>query len=284
MILDLNGYYVPASSDPTALAYFPIAPCRLADTRDSSFPTSLGLPALAAGQTRNFPLLSGTCGLPAEAQAYALNITAIPSAGPISYLTAWPSGQAQPGVSTLNATTGTVTANAAVVPAGRDGDISVYTTAATNLIIDASGYYAPVIPGGLALYPFPPCRAYDSRTQPASSSPAPPGSVYPLPPLPPSVNLRGMCPVPPVAQAFVLNATLIPVTPVSYLTLVGQPVPGSLESSGVQSTLNAYDGAVTSNLAVIPSANGVVDASYGSTTPLEARADLLLDLFGYFAP
>ena len=38
---------------------------------------------------------SSACGAPSTAQAYSLNVTVAPP-GPMSYLTAWPTGQAQP--------------------------------------------------------------------------------------------------------------------------------------------------------------------------------------------
>lgn len=42
------------------------------------------------------------CGIPATASAYSLNITVVPRAGTLGYLTVWPTGQPQPVVSTLN--------------------------------------------------------------------------------------------------------------------------------------------------------------------------------------
>jgi hypothetical protein len=112
--LDIAGYFV-SSTTAGSLAYYPVTPCRLVDTRHANGP--LAGPELSAGQSRTFPLLSGSCGIPSAAQAYSLNVTAIPPAG-LAYLTVWPAGQSQPVVSTLNDATGTVVANAAVVPAG----------------------------------------------------------------------------------------------------------------------------------------------------------------------
>jgi hypothetical protein len=60
---------------------------------------------MLGGQTRSFALPTSNCGVPANAQAYSLNATVVPS-GPLGYLTLWPTGQAQPLVSTLNAPTG----------------------------------------------------------------------------------------------------------------------------------------------------------------------------------
>src|SRR5207253_1536353 len=118
VILDINGYFVPAT-DPTALAFFPVAPCRVVDTRSAVAP--LGGPMLSAGQIRAFPMRTSPCNIAVSAQAYSLNFTVIPS-GPLGYLTAWPTGQTKPAVASLNALTGAVTANAAIVPAGSGGD------------------------------------------------------------------------------------------------------------------------------------------------------------------
>jgi hypothetical protein len=84
---------------------------------------------------------SPTCSIPATAQAYSLNITVVPP-GPLSYITVWPTGQSQPVVSTLNDPTGTIVANAAIVPAGTAGSINVFATQTTDLVIDINGYYA----------------------------------------------------------------------------------------------------------------------------------------------
>ena len=66
---------------------------------------------------RDYPI-PGNCGIPSSATAYSFNVTVLPSAGGLDYLTVWPKGESQPVVSTLNDNTGTVVANAAIVPAG----------------------------------------------------------------------------------------------------------------------------------------------------------------------
>jgi hypothetical protein len=75
------------------------------------------------------------------------------------------------------------------------------------------------------------------------------------------------------ASAYVLNATVIPQGTFSYLTLW----PSGTNQPTV-STLNAQDGAITSNMAIVPTTNGAVDA-YGSNS-----GQMLVDIFGYFAP
>jgi hypothetical protein len=83
-----------------------------------------------------------------------LNFTVVPP-GPLSYITVWPTGQSQPVVSTLNDPTGTIVANAAIVPAGTGGSINVYASNATDLIIDINGYYAASFGTPTAGYQFP---------------------------------------------------------------------------------------------------------------------------------
>ncbi len=50
------------------------------------------------------------------------------------------------------------------------------------------------------------------------------------------------------------------------------------EGQPVVSTLNAVDGALTSNMAIVPTLNGSIDAY------VQNPADLVLDIFSYFAP
>ena len=208
-------------------------------------------------------MVGNACGLPSSAGAYSLNVTVVPR-GPLSYLSAWPTGQTQPGVSTLNAPTGTTTANAAILPGGQNGNISVFATGDTDLIIDTNGYFGPASAGGLSLYTVPPCRAGDSRF-PVGSQPVTGDRT---------VNLADApCGIPSGSEAVVLNATVVPSGGLSYLTLWpnGQPQP-------VVSTLNATDGTVTSNMALVPLSGGALKSWATSST------HLILDVAGYFAP
>ncbi|HVP10144.1 MAG TPA: hypothetical protein VMV94_03040, partial [Phycisphaerae bacterium] len=260
VVLDINGYFV-AATDPSALAFYPVTPCRVADTRKPTAP--LAGPSLAGGQSRTFPILSASaCNIPATAQAYSLNFAAVPK-GPLGYLSVWPTGQAQPLVSTLNALTGTVTANAAIVPAGSNGSIDIFASNPTDLVIDINGYFAPLATGGLSLYSITPCRVLDTR-QPAGSAPFS-GQR--------DLNVAASaCGIPVDAQAHIFNATVVPSTALGYLTLWPQG-----QSQPVVSTLNAIDGAITSNLAIVPTTNGSISA--WATNPTH----LILDIAGYFA-
>ncbi len=260
LVIDINGYFVP-STNPNALAFYPLAPCRLVDTRG---PTGiLGGPSLVGNAARTFPILSSSCNVPAAAQAYSLNYTSVPK-GSLGFLTTWPAGQTQPLVSTLNAPTGAVTANAAIVPAGTSGAVSVFVTNDSDLVIDIDGYFAPPGAGGLSLYTLSPCRVIDTR----NPSGTPPFSG------PRDVNVNGSgCGAPASAQAYVLNATVVPPGVLGFLTLWPQGAAQPLVS-----TLNAIDGAVTSNMAIVPTTNGSVSAFFPQAS------HLILDVAGYFAP
>jgi len=118
-----------------------VTPCRVVDTRDSAR-GDLGAPYLTGDISRDFPILESACGIPATASAYALNITVVPHNG-LGYLTVWPAGTDRPQVSTLNSPDGSIIANAAIVPAGANGAISVYASQDTDVVIDINGYFAP---------------------------------------------------------------------------------------------------------------------------------------------
>ena len=258
VVLDIDGYFASVSN--STLAFYPLPPCRVADTR---YPNNqgLGAPYLSGGVPRDFPILNSQCGIPTTAQVYSFNFTAIPH-GPLGYLTVWPTGQQQPGVSTLNAPTGTTTANAAIVQAGMNGgDIDVFASNDSDLVIDVNGYFAPPGKGGLSLYPAVPCRVLDTRPNGQFS-----GQLV--------VDVvDSACAPPSQAQAYVLNATVVPPGPLGYLTLW----PDGGDPPGV-STLNAIDGAVTSNMAIVETMNGSIDAFASNLT------QLLLDISAYFAP
>jgi len=140
VVVDINGYFAPPRSN--GLNFYTLTPCRLVDTRNPN--GTFGGPTMGPGTARAFPLSQGSCGLPAVpgAQAYSLNMTAVPQ-GVLGYLSTWPAGATQPVVSTLNAFKGQIVANAAIVPAGSAGSIDVYVTNTTDVVVDTNGYFGP---------------------------------------------------------------------------------------------------------------------------------------------
>ncbi len=255
LILDINGYFAAPSS--ATYQFYPLTPCRIIDTRGGDDGP------LQKGLERDYTM-AGQCGIPTTATAYSFNVTVMPTNKELDFLTVWPYGQTLPVVSTLNDVTGTVVANAAIVPAGKFGATAFYAhDNPTHLIVDVNGYFAPAGSGGYSLYAVAPCRVLDTRNNHGK-----PFSDMIV------VNVVGSACAPPSnATAYVFNATVVPPGSMPYLTLW----PDSENLPNV-STLNAYDGFVTSNMAIVPNINGSIDAYAYALT------QLILDISGYFAP
>ena len=229
---------------PTPLQFVSATPCRLVDTRSSS--------PILGGTSQSFTLPQlGGCNIPSSAQAYSLNVTAVPHR-PLGYLTIWPTGEAQPVVSTLNSQDGRVKANAAIVPAGASGAVSVYVTDTSDVILDIDGYFTSPASGTLQFYPLTPCRVVDTRAnsnEPQGLGPPSLGNMETrqLPIL--TTTCPGL-PANPAAYSFNLTAVPYPAgQSENYVTLwpSDQPQPGV-------STLNNYTATVVANAAIVPAA------------------------------
>ena len=125
------------------LQFYPLTPCRIADTRTSQ---------RLHGRVRT-ARAGGVCG-PQFPDSFLGVLHSIDRPGVFVELhrgsgraAGFPLGVAGrrapiPGVSTLNSTDGSVIANAAIVPAGTGGSITVVAGNPTDLIIDINGYFA----------------------------------------------------------------------------------------------------------------------------------------------
>jgi hypothetical protein len=85
--------------------------------------------------------------------------------------------------------------------------------------------------------------------------------------------LGSSCAPPATARAYVLSAAVVPTGSLNHLTLWADGA-----AQPYVSTLNALDGAITSNMAIVPTTNGSIDAYASDST------QLIFDLTGYFAP
>ncbi len=125
---------------PSGLRFVPVSPCRVMDTRDAARSGAYGPPTLGAGATR-VVRLAQTCALP-TATAYSLNVTAVPR-GPLGFLTIHPSDRERPLASTLNSPSGQIVANAALVRAAPNGEVTIFVTDTADVILDVNGYFVP---------------------------------------------------------------------------------------------------------------------------------------------
>ncbi len=151
-----NTISVVAGANASPMQWISVNPCRLVDTRKTGNPVLGG-----ASETFFVPQLGG-CNIPATAAAYSLNVTVVPWTA-LGYLTIWPTGEAQPYVSTMNSLDGRTKANAAIVPAGYSGGVNVYATNTTDVVLDINGYFAPAGSQTYQFYPMTPCRVVDTR-------------------------------------------------------------------------------------------------------------------------
>ena len=130
----------PAAADPvtpveTASAYVAVVPARLLDTRASG--ASPG-----DGSTTRVPV-AGRAGVPADATAVALNVTATDTTAP-GFVTVWPAGLPRPEASNLNVERpGQTVPNLVIVPLGDGGAVDVFALAATDLVVDVVGAWQP---------------------------------------------------------------------------------------------------------------------------------------------
>lgn len=138
VIVDVVGVH-PADASFVAM----ITPVRLTDTRsagrtDDGVGTATG--RLVAGETRAIAV-GGRVGIPADAEAAILNVTAVDVLG-AGYLTVFPCGSSVPNASNLNPEfVGQTLATSATVPLGARGEVCVYSSVATDLIVDVDGHY-----------------------------------------------------------------------------------------------------------------------------------------------
>lgn len=257
VIIDISGYFTDYTTQGTNLVYYPLTPCRVVETRQDYRPQPgpFGPPSMAAQTSRRFKFPdSPHCSVPAGAAASSFTLTAVPQ-GPLAFMTAWPSNQGQPNVSSINSPAGRILANSVIIPASPDGSIDVYAYDKTDFLVDINGYFAPDDgTNGQYYYPVTQCRVSDSTT----GAPAPYGgpiydarSTRTIP-----IPTSGCAGIPPTAKGYALNVTALPGgSPMPFLTVypAGQAFPNA-------SILSAFQGQVVTNSAIIPAGtNGAVN-------------------------
>jgi hypothetical protein len=148
LLVDVAGY-LPAGADGITVLG---SPPRLVDTR-----AGLGSPIASLDQTPRPLQLTGLQGVPADADAVLVNLTATRTTA-AGYVTVAPCGQ-PPQVSNLNVDAGIDVANAALLPVGPDGTVCATASARVDLLLDVTGYLA----GEDDIVPVSPTRIHDSR-------------------------------------------------------------------------------------------------------------------------
>jgi hypothetical protein len=245
---------VPAASAASTSVLVPVGPIRLADTR-----TGEGFSRPAADRIR--VVVAGRDGVPGDAVAAAVTLTATDSTA-AAYLTAWPSGTAQPLASNLNVDgPGRTVANSAIVALGAGGAIDVMVSAPAQLVVDLTAVFVPADSSASGRFvATDPVRVADTRW---SGVPVAPGGDL-LVPLPPGV--------PSDATALAVNVTAVTPNRTGYFT--AYPAGASRPWSSVLNT--DRDDQVRAATAIVP-----VDAG-GLRIFSSSGGHVALDVVGWF--
>jgi endonuclease/exonuclease/phosphatase family metal-dependent hydrolase len=125
------------STTPDARAYRPLTATRLVDTRNGTGAKAAQLPAKGTLDVA----VTGRAGIPSSGVgAVVVNITAL-GARSNGSLTAYPTGQTRGSASTLSFGAGAALANSVVLKPGTDGKIRLYSTVATDVLVDVQGWF-----------------------------------------------------------------------------------------------------------------------------------------------
>jgi hypothetical protein len=149
------------SPPPPPASLIPVVPARLLETRvggDTVDGVSAGVGRRVAGSVAELQV-AGRGGIGPDSVAALLNVAVV---GPADqgYVTVYPCDSEPPLASSLNYAAGRTVSNAVFTELSSDGTVCVFTSAATDLVVDVTGQ-APIRSG---LRPVGPTRVIDSRT------------------------------------------------------------------------------------------------------------------------
>ncbi len=281
LVVDVEGYTATAAAQGAGSGLYNAlsSPTRICDTRSGAANSVPSNPCtghtLAPGGTLNVQV-AGANGVPAGAIAVVVNLTVVNPAA-AGYLSAYPLGSPPvPASSNVNFTAGQTVPNRAIVALSSGGttpgSLTISSSAATDVVIDVSGYYTAAAGSGTTFNAeAAPIRICDTRTTSApnqcTAQPVTPTRTLTL-------NVSGLAGVPASAVAVVVNVTGVKPTASSYLTVFPGP------RVAPTSDLNLAAGAIGANLAVATiSSSGTISiaTNAGST-------NVIIDVLGWYAP
>ncbi|GAA2146983.1 hypothetical protein GCM10009760_37330 [Kitasatospora kazusensis] len=265
-----TGDVVTNSVDITTAGshYTAYGPTRLLDTRNGTGAPTAKVAPFSTVQIK----VAGQGGVPADAVAAALNITATGTEQG-GFITAYPAGKARPGTSNVNFTAGQTVPNLTITPVGTDGSVVFYngSKGSVDLVADITGYFTHSFSSGYTSTN--PGRLVDTRigTGTARGSVRGGGSF--------TVQIAGnnVGPLPASGvTAVALNVTVTGPQGSGYLTAFpdGTALPTA-------SNLNYSPGQTVANAVIVPvGADGKIKIYNGSW----GSADVVVDVVGYYSP
>jgi hypothetical protein len=263
----------------TVESLVPLTPARIfetrADTAESKYFTHDGRynhVGRRGDDTVTAFKVRGRARIAVDADAVMLNVTAVFPDGP-GFLTLYPCGQARPNASSVNySAAGVVVANAVLVRVGNGGNVCVYNSAATDIVIDVAGY----VPHAGQLQTLVPARILETRQNPdfttidgASQGIGRAGAGAEL-----TLLVAGRANVPPDAESVLLNVTAVFPDGPGFLTVYpcGSPRPQT-------SNVNYQGGQVVPNAVLVQLSSVGTVCIYTLTA-----ADIVVDVSGFARP
>jgi hypothetical protein len=271
----ISGHTTPFVS--RSGSYYPISPIRLVDTR----PSGIGPRGSLYGRAGyNFQIAGQKVGLitpvPAAAIAITANVT-ITNQSAAGWLYLGPTVDSTPTSSTINFPKGDNRANGVTVALSPQGAVGAWygaaSGAATNLIIDVTGYFLAGT-AGAGYVAYGPDRVMDTR--PGSGVPGLTGPFVAGQHR--VIQIAGVAGLPKSGMVAVTgNLTVVKATAAGFVTLGPDKT-----DTPTSSTINFPSGDVRANDVVVPvNADGTLSAVYIGGAG-GATVNLVLDISGYF--
>ena len=280
--------------------YSPLVPLRICDTRAGN-PSNLdAAPAsqcnggsdnagsrIRAGGTETITA-AGNFGVPTNATAVVLNVTAVNPAGS-GFVSAYPTGAALPTTASVNYSAGQAVPNLVEVGTGTNGEVSFFSSKQADLVVDLEGYVAPVASGGSG------AGLYNPLTTPARICDTRSGNISNLNTSPENqcngvanagetlgadgtlnVQVAGAGGVPIGATAAILNITAVGPTARGYLSVYPQD---STQPS--TANVNYTAGQISGNRVVVPLSS--TGPTPGFVTVFTSEPAVVVDVSGYYS-
>ncbi|MHA3701190.1 hypothetical protein ACXR2U_03320 [Jatrophihabitans sp. YIM 134969] len=159
-IVDVSGWYATGTSTGAG-TFAALPPRRVLDTRSGTGAPRAVVPARDAVTLS----VAGRGGVPARGVGGVLLNVTVTAPAAAGYVTVYAAGTARPVASVVNYVAGQTVADAVFAPVSADGRVVLYTSAATQLVADVSGYVlagTASAPG--AYHPVAPARLFDNRS------------------------------------------------------------------------------------------------------------------------
>lgn len=253
----------------TSSCFVPLSPSRLLDTRNG---TGGNISALSSLATTELNVID-VGGVPRGANAVVMNVT-VDAPLTSGFITAWPSGEAQPTVSNLNYVAGQTVPNLVTVKVGANGRVNLFNSQGyTHLVSDVVGYYIPVSTTAGCSGKFTavtPGRVLDTRNGTGRAGTAPVGQGQAI-----NVKVTGVAGVPTTGVTGVsVNVTVDQPTASGFLT-----VWPTGEAQPLASSHNFVGGLTVANLVLAKVGAGGQVSIYNSA----GDTHIVADVVGYFS-